>query len=271
MPGAFQTDPPTPLVGSLRDGVATTNALLLLLRSRNVAPKAIAQLLPALRDTFGNTNAEFAELRASLSEPPPVSLEGLGWLLSQQVATFDAAIAQGSQSAITARTRLSLEQTISGVCHELSAILALVELWSDTLLPKTNVDLVELLTLSRTGDQPLIPHSQSLRVQLVAQSPELLLCAPPRAILNLLGLIAAVVADRTKQDQLSLRLASSPDNEHLLEVSSDDLSARRYLTLQLPALLPETANNVIDAAGCLGLKGVCSDTSFRFCWSPPRP
>lgn len=270
MPPPLPSDPPAPLIGSLRDAVATANALLLLLRSRNVAPKAIAQLLPSLQDTFSTTAVQFQELAAALGGPLPGSFTNLGQLLAAQGARFDTAIDQGTRGAITARTRLHLEHAISLVCHDLSATLALLELWSDALLPPANVDLVELLTLSRAGDQPPIPNSESVHVKLLVETAELPLVAPPRAVLNLLALGTAVVAAGGDGAQLSLRLVRQGER-CAVELGSADVSARHFLALQLPALLPESASTLLDAAARFCLTGYQSEAGLRFNWVANTP
>lgn len=266
-------EPTTPLVGSLRDAVATANGLLLLLRSRNVAPRTIAQLLPSLKDSFRTVPSQFEHLCANFSGERtsdelsrlPSSLVSLGPVLERQISHFNAAIELGSQGAVNARARLGLEQSISAISHHLAALLALFELWSDTLRPHVVVDLVELLTLSRFGDQPPIPHRQVLSVKLLVDSPHCLLKAPPRAILNWLGLAAAVLAQSSATAPMGIRIRSEAGRGRLL---FEPLVAPtpHALALQLPATLAETESNLLDAVQRVGVVGSRSPNGLAFDW-----
>lgn len=267
-------EPTTPLVGSLRDAVATANGLLLLLRSRNVAPKTIAQLLPSLQDSFRGLPSHFEQLCASLSAgpvsgrpaPAPESLASLGPVLERQISLFNAAIEVGAQGTINARARLGLEQSVSSICHHLAALLALFELWSDTLRPHVVVDLVELLTLSRFGDQPPIPHRQVLSVKLLVGSSQCLVKAPPRAILNWLGLAAAVLAKSVAPGvPLGIRLLSEGGSGRLVFEPCMDPSSYT-LALHLPATLAETETNLLDAVQRVGVAGVRGPNGLAFDW-----
>lgn len=274
--------------------MTTANGVLLLLRSRNVAPRAIAQLLPSLQDSFRTLSPQFELLcsvlanRAPASDegttlasgaapekgpltrptpaPLPASLLGLGPLLDRQVHAFNTAILDGTQGTLNAKARLTLEQSVLGICHHLAALLALFELWSDTLRPRAVVDLVELLTLSRFGDQPPIPHRQVLHLKLVPNRAGCLVHAPPRAILNGLGLAAAVLAQPGTPD-LGIRLFS--DNGRCSVVfGSVSEPTQHFLPLQLPALLPESEANLLDAVRRLGVDASRIATGLVFEWVP---
>lgn len=269
-------DPPTPLVGALRDAVATTNALLLLLRSRNVAPKAIAQLLPSLQGSFQTLPANYELLVATLAREPssehgatlhqaPSSFTELGPLLQRQVDAFNAAVDLGSQQLINAKARLTLEQSVLQISQQLTALLALFELWSDTLRPKASLDLVELLTLSRFGDQPPLPHRQVLHLKLYVQTEALPLVAPPRAVLNWLALTASILA--SEQDPANLGLSLHPPAfPQQLQFGLTKEPTQHFLALQLPALSTKSQANMLDAVHSMGLSGTRSADGFTFSW-----
>lgn len=271
------SDPTTALVGALRDAVTTANGLLLLLRSRNVASRAIAQLLPSLQDSFRDLPALFGELRrslevSSLSEsttaaPDTVpSFVALGPLLERQVEQFHGAIELGTRSSINARARLSLEQSALSISHHLGALLALFELWSDTLRAFAVVDLVELLTLNRVGDQPPIPNRQVLSLSLVVESPQCLLHAPPRAILNWLALSAALLATPRPDPRWGIRIRRNGERAFLSFESLAQETPHR-LSLHLPATIPETEASLLDAIRRLRVFGARTDSGLAFEWS----
>lgn len=270
-------DPPTPLVGALRDAVATTNALLLLLRSRNVAPKAIAQLLPSLQGSFQTLDVDYNLLATALtggserderSAPPrklPDSFAELGPLLLRQVDAFNAAVDLGSQQLINAKARLTLEQSVLQISQQLTALLALFELWSDTLRPKAALDLVELLTLSRFGDQPPLPHRQVLHLRLYVETPALPLMAPPRAVLNWLALTASILASEQDPTNLGLTL-HAPTEAFQIRFGLDKEPTQNFLPLQLPALTAKSPSNMLDAVQNMGLSGTRTSHGFTFSW-----
>lgn len=273
-------EPTTPLVGALRDAVTTANGLLLLLRSRNVAPRAIAQLLPSLQDSFRSLSPQFELLCHTLSgrslfdddaspatTPIAPSLRSLGPLLERQVELFNGAIQDSAQGTLNAKARLGLEQSVLGISHHLAALLALFELWSDTLRPRAVVDLVELLTLSRFGDQPPIPHRQVLHLKLMPSPTPCLLSAPPRAILNWLALSAAVLAQPATAPSLGIRLVVD-GARHRLVFGPIAEPTPHFLPLQLPATIAETEPNLLDVVARLGVAGQRTTTGLVFEWVP---
>jgi hypothetical protein len=261
--------------------VTTANGLLLLLRSRNVAPRAIAQLLPSLQDSFRSLSPQFELLCHTLAgrslfddRPPtvnaqavPASMLGLGPLLERQVENFNSAIQESAQATLNAKARLTLEQSVLGISHHLAALLAMFELWSDTLRPRAVVDLVELLTLSRFGDQPPIPHRQVLHLKLVPSPTACMLHAPPRAILNWLGLAAAVLANPSPPPNLGIRLVVDGPRSGLVFGPVPEASPH-FLPLQLPALVPETEPNLLDVVRRLGVSGQRTEAGLAFEWVP---
>lgn len=272
------SDPTTALVGALRDAVTTANGLLLLLRSRNVAPKAIAQLLPSLQDSFRGLPALFGDLRCSLEVSPqpsnsadrglvlPESFVRLGPLLERQVEQFHGAIESGTRGSINARARLGLEQSAVSISHHLGALLALFELWSDTLRPFAVVDLVELLTLNRVGDQPPIPNRQVLPLSLVVESPQCVIHAPPRAILNWLALSAALLSTPRPDPRLGIRILCNSERASVRVESLSGETPHR-LSLHLPATIPETEASLLDAIRRLRVFGARTDSGLAFEWS----
>jgi hypothetical protein len=268
-------DPPTPLVGALRDAVATTNALLLLLRSRNVAPKAIAQLLPSLQGSFHTLSGNYDLLTSALRgdrertdslRSVPTSFAELGPLLHRQVDAFNAAVDLGSQQLINAKARLTLEQSVLQISQQLTALLALFELWSDTLRPRAALDLVELLTLSRFGDQPPLPHRQVLHLKLYVETEALPLAAPPRAVLNWLALAASLLASERDPSDLGLTLLP-PTAAQQLVFGFRKETTQNFLALQLPALSPKSQANMLDAVRNMGLLALRTEGGFAFSWS----
>ncbi len=269
------------MVGALRDAVTTANGLLLLLRSRNVAPRAIAQLLPSLQDSFRSLSPQFELLCKTLAGrslfddspspdgalPLPPSLLSLGPLLERQVEHFNTAVREGGQGTLNAKARLTLEQSVLNTTHHLAALLALFELWSDTLRPRAVVDLVELLTLSRFGDQPPIPHRQVLHLKLLPSPTSCMLHAPPRAILNWLGLAAAVLSHPSPDAALGIRLVVHGERAGLIFGPLPEPTPH-FLPLQLPAIVAETEPNLLDVVERLGVRGTRTASGLAFEWVP---
>jgi hypothetical protein len=241
--------------GALRDALAGLNNLAQLLRSRNVAPKAIAQVLVELPGTCDAIVPEFERLIARPLAAPLVlnSPARLAAFLNTQVGLFTSAIERASKRSVNAAARLALENAVLQVAHQLGGALPLVELWTDLRTEWRSLDLVELLSLSRIGDQPQTPGAVARDVTLVAPEGILPVVAPPRAVLNLLGLCASLADPKRQTKGFVLEAKADAANPTVWLALTPADTQQSGFTLLLPPHVEPTEAGVRDAAAVMGL------------------
>ncbi len=238
--------------GSMRSALAAVANLEQLLRSRNVAPKSIAQVLPDLEHCCSNLVADFEAMRQALpgarAAHSPAALRAF---LTQQAHTFETAIRAANRRTLNAAGRLRLENAVIEVSSELAGLLPLVELWVDAHAESQLLEMVELLSLSRVGDQPQTPRARSTTARLTASSVPLQILAPPRALLNAIGLMASVISRRLLEPNLVLH-TRVVDGESQLLIGIGDAPGRA-VPLLLPPTVEVTLPTLVDVGEVLGL------------------
>ena len=110
----------------MRSALAAVANLEQLLRSRNVAPKSIAQVLPDLEHCCSGLVADFEALRqalpGALAASSPAAVRDY---LAQQVYAFETAIRGATRRTLNAAGRLRLEGTVVEVSSNLAGLLPL--------------------------------------------------------------------------------------------------------------------------------------------------
>jgi hypothetical protein len=154
---------------------------------------------------------------------------------------------------MNAATRLALENSVLPIAAQLAGSLPLVELWTDLRSEWRPLDLVELLSLSRAGDQPQTPGAVTREVRLIAPHGLRELVAPPRAVLNLVGLAATLVDPRRQAKGFELRAPDGelgPASRLTLRATVEPVSG---FSLLLPPWVEPTQATVIEASAVIGL------------------
>lgn len=262
--------PQTSAPGSMRSALAAVANLEQLLRSRNVAPKSIAQVLPDLEHCCSGLVADFESMRQALpgarvaSSPAAVRA-----FLTHQVDAFETAIRTATRRTLNAAGRLRLENTVVKVSSDLAGLLPLVELWADAHGESQLLEMVELLSLSRTGDQPQTPRARITTAVLTAASVPLKILAPPRALLNAIGLLASVVS-RQSSDRPIVLHTSFVDGESQLTIRLGTAPGRS-VRLLLPPTVDVTLPTVIDVGAVLGLNIRPRSELVVLSWRSPAP
>jgi hypothetical protein len=259
---------PTGAVGALRDALSSITNLVRLLQSRNVAPKAIAQVLVELPAACDGLVSQFEELAARRLPGMDTSLAHaqLSEFLAAQVNAFRNAIERAMSRTMNAATRLTLENALRPITANLSGALPLVELWTDLHGEWKPVDVVELLSLSRVGDQPQTPSAVAREVVLQAEGGLPDVSAPPRALLNWMGLVTSL-ADPKKQ-ALSFTFTAHPEAQapaRELHIRPQPRAARGF-SLLVPPLVEPTAITVVEAGAVLGLNIRVDDSAVDVAW-----
>ncbi len=262
--------PQTSAPGSMRSALAAVANLEQLLRSRNVAPKSIAQVLPDLEHCCSSLVADFEAMRQALpgarvaSSPAAVRA-----FLTHQVNAFEAAIRTATRRTLNAAGRLRLENTVIEVSSDLAGLLPLVELWADAHGESQLLEMVELLSLSRTGDQPQTPRARMTTAVLAGSSIPLRILAPPRALLNAIGLVSSIVSRQSSQRPIVLH-TSVADGENSLTIRSGTAPGRD-VHLLLPPTVEVTLPTVVDVGAVLGLNIRPHPDVAVLSWRSPLP
>ena len=262
----------TSMEGALREALATLGNFEQLLRSRNVAPKSIVAVLPDIKLCCEPLLSNLDQMRRistrTLSEEQDQCTK-IGQFLRKHVDDLELALTVPPKRALSARHRLQLESTVMRARRRMSGILPLLQLCRDAPRhPCPQIDVGELLLLCRSGDQPTTPHSRQVLAKLAIVPGSYRLVASPRAVLNLIGLIGALVSHK------------SPDNKELRIALTSTVTSRRLsiqmgscdgpeLPLVLPPIVEPTDAAVRSATRLLGLEVVDEPGAVHLSWTAP--
>ncbi len=258
--------------GALRDTLGAVSNLQQLLRSRNVAPKAIGTILPDVHSCCTPLVEELQVFRDQLVEKvDPAALGDLVNLIQEQVAKLEAETKQKPRRNMTASARLRLERSVAQIARSLSGALPLAELLAEATEPVPQAfDLLELLQLSRVGDQPQTPGARAIQAEVEAHIESAPVLCNPRVMLSLLGLGAALLA--LDGDAPKIRVILSQPEPGDVEVRLQSAAqpspnrATAELMMLVPRAVPPTAACLAAAATACGLLCERDETSIRFRW-----
>jgi len=224
--------------GALREALSSLTNLAQLLRARNVGPKSIASVLPDMLAECEPLLARLEPFFTRLRERSSCA-DGLQHLLATRIGELSAALQHSPRRPLGAGTRLELEAVVATVLRDLGGALPLIELLTDASAPG-DVDWVEALALSRSGDQSNAPGASTVEATLVSDSQTLPTRLSPRVALNIVRLAAALVHERGYP--LTLRFSRAGDLASLCIDRSE--AAGESVTLLLPKV-------VAPSGGCL--------------------
>lgn len=142
--------------GQLRDAVTSLQNLFALLRSPKVGPKAIASVLPEIRECCEPLGDGVDTLVASLAPRLPDSgpVEALGAFVRERAHDIAARVARAEKAGVDARSRLLLESTVEEVAPQIDAARGLFELLVAAVEETpADLDMADLL------DEALAPSS----------------------------------------------------------------------------------------------------------------
>lgn len=271
--------------GALRDTLGAVFNLLQLLRSRSVAPRAITAVLPDVHDGCGQLLTELEQLENELGRATSAeAAQELFRFISGHVQVL--ADATKPQPKMTAGSRLRLERSVAKIERGLAGGLAAAELMSEAREPNTHpYDVLELLRLRRSGDQPE-PHSASpVKAVLRSSLDSAMTKCHPRLIWGLIALsatllrqgesspevlaigIEAIAADPASVNQpgpkleLSVSVEVAPN-----EQTSPDVQP--VLELLVPPTTPCGSTTLSAVARACGLDNSTTDERVRFRWQP---
>lgn len=254
--------------GALRDTLGAVTNLERLLSSRNVAPKAISQVLPDVQTCCRPLLAEVGGFcRELATKLDPAVILDLGSFIREQVERLDAATSVASKRQVNASVRLKLEREVVAVSRNLAGALPLTELLVGACQKQQpTIDLLELLRLSRSGDQPQTPGARVIQAGLFTEVDPLLVRANPRAMISLIGLCAAVLNVREAAAPVAVKLSLAPDGTAQTRLINEQLPGKGFRVL-LPPVVPPTAACIETAARGLGLDLLRTDESLCLSWS----
>jgi hypothetical protein len=255
--------------GALRDALGAIGNLEQALRSRNVAPRAISQVLPDMVAACDPLKQELARFFAALDEDQGRAPQALLPFIEQQLELLRTEMnaAQRGKRVISAAGRLSLERAVRAVERNLAGVLPLMHILSESVRGcDTRLDVVELLRLSRSGDQPQTPCSTLVRGRLLSDQPAVTLRATPSSAMTLFGVVGSCIPLTEQNPSLELTLQATSSQVALTFRAAR--SAPDGFNILLPPKTQVTRSCMPAAAHALDVQLLASEQELCLRWAP---
>jgi hypothetical protein len=224
--------------GALREMLSTLSNLEQLLRSRNVGPRAVSTVLPDVLESCPALGARLAPLfEQTAASGYDTCATQLSESVSTQIADLSASLRAVGKRPLNAAGRLRLEATVTRVVRELGGIMPLIELLEETSeVPSPPSDWVEIISLSRSGDQSHPPGATVAAATLETACPSLFANIAPKAGLNVIRIVAALVFVKGEP----LRVAFDQTAAHARVTVDRGAAEGRRVELVLPRVVAPT-------------------------------
>jgi hypothetical protein len=210
--------------------------------------------------------------------------DGLQQLIAARISELCAALQHSPRRPLGAGTRLELESVVATVLRDLGGALPLIELFADASTPG-DVDWVEALALSRSGDQSNAPGAAAVEARLFSEAPTLPTRLSPRVALNVVRLAAALVYERgypltlhfsLQADVATLQIdrsgpapGAAEDNAATEKAADRAPLMTETVTLLLPRVVPASDDCLQTIARWSGLGLERDDGKIVFSWLVP--
>ncbi|HEX2733684.1 MAG TPA: hypothetical protein VHM70_18870 [Polyangiaceae bacterium] len=268
-------------VGALRDALGSIGNLHQLLRSRSVGPKALGNVLP---DVISGAEPLLTQAQHFKSAPHSPFADILGQLnnvLVTELGEFSNSLRPLSKRSLSAATRLKAEQVAARATRQLGSLLALLELVAEaqtayqTRAEHTargthegigQVDCVEALSQSRSGDQTPGPGSVQVPVLLNVTSAPKPIALTPRGALSLASVIASLLAQRNQTLRFTFDAAAERSRMKVENAAESANEVSGQILLWVPPLLDVTRACLHAVTGALALKLSIEPTSVNLEW-----
>ncbi|MEN9580565.1 MAG: hypothetical protein RJA70_3574 [Pseudomonadota bacterium] len=254
--------------GALRDALGSVQNLEHLLRSRNVAPRAISQVLPDVHACCEPLLSELAAFRDRISpglEPNAVTALVDG--LRDQVTALEIATALALKKQVNASSRLKLERQVIQVTRHFSGALPLAELLAEARQPRVApVDFRELLELSRREDQPHTPGARQITARLRSMVTEAPIYGSPRLVLGLVGILGSGLNSDNETPRVGVILSEPSRGVYSAEMVTTELEGIGF-PLRLPPSLAISASCAVAAASSVGIHCEMQPGATRLTWA----
>jgi hypothetical protein len=140
--------------GSLREGLGSLRNLAQLLHSLRVGSRPLSSVLPGARDACEQLRRSMGEIeaavRSSLGEPN--AADRLNEYVAPRLLELTTALTQASERPLSVKMRLSLEERVTRVSHELDTARGLFDLLVDAISGRPmRLDVLELSRQSFAG------------------------------------------------------------------------------------------------------------------------
>jgi hypothetical protein len=239
--------------GTFREAIGAARNVTSLVRSRNVGPKAI---LDVLSDVSAGCHGLGQALDDLLSAMQPrvceIAAKELGGFLKERIAALEGELEVARASNMAARDRLRLEQALAQLIADLDAGNALIAMLEASLIGPTHpVDPHELL-LQTYSVPPSGGHVRQLIPTVLSGVKEAQLPTRPRGLAALLA-AAGEFSMEGRRGTLELRLAGS-DDAWSAAMSLEASPVGDPISLWGHGVIPPTLACLYAAAHCLGLE-----------------
>ena len=245
--------------GLVRDVLAAVRNLENLLRSPLVGPRALAPVIPDLRELCGPLQESVNEIHSYVKATTTTATIGAVQALSEQIrATCDRlhlALERASASAMDAKARLAFEAEIQDVGADLNSVRHLMTLLAHAIdSPQTEVELdvrevIREVFETASRRDPRQSRQVPVVVSVSGESFGLRACA--QVVMPLIGIGIAVV-HRSVQGPLALDAISTPGHPPFIVISGRPPGQGDGRAFEVP---PLTAPSVVCAETAARLIG----------------
>lgn len=253
--------------GNLRESLGGLRNLARLLNSLRVASKPLSGVLPDARDACERLSQAMGEILAATQSGLGQSdaASSLGAYVTPRLLELRTALDEAASRPLSVKLRLSLEERVTRLSHELDTARGLFDLLADCLTARSmRLDVLELARQSFSG-----PPSngswprESLVATLRCSEPGIEVEVDPRIATSLVGLGVELCADPKDPSQIpQVTLSRRPEGCHI-EIQRGAAVQGEDLVLQRRGVIPPTLPCVRAAASA-------SNVSFAFDADAPR-
>lgn len=223
--------------GNLRESLGGLRNLAQLLHSLRVGSRPLSSVIPDARAACDPLRHAMGEILAAAQSVlgETAAADSLKAYVTPRLGELEAALTQASERPLSVKMRLSLEECVTRLSHELDTARGLFDLLGDSIAGRPmRLDVLELARQSFSG-----PPSggswprETLVATLSRNTDELEIEVDPRVATSLIALGVELVADRHDATQVPRILVSPTENgchisiERSSQVEGEDLMLLR--------------------------------------------
>jgi hypothetical protein len=265
-PSSPDLDPIAQARGVLRDALAALRNLEHLLRSPRVGPKALAQVIPGLRDLCDPLSASADEVRVRLGEPQAASQ--LADFLRDASGRLRSVLDWAVNADMDAKSRLSFESQVQRMVAELSTARRLLDLMVRAAeRADTELDIAEVMQVSFAGSTRGVAGPIAIKVVSATSGDTPVLHASVQVIAPLVGFGVALV-QRGPDIAVAVH-ATSAEQVVTIAISRASLEGDVHV-FQPPLVIPPVVACARAAAELGGGRLTVGDDMVQITW-PCRP
>jgi hypothetical protein len=255
--------------GNLRESLGGLRNLAQLLHSLRVGSRPLSNVLPGARDACDPLRHAMGEILAAAQNALGESsaADSLQAYVTPRIAELEQALTFAAERALSVKTRLSLEESVTRLSQELDVARGLFDLLADSIGGRPmRLDVLELSRQSFSGPPSGGSWPRETLVATLASDAEgLEVEVNPRVATSLIALGVELVADPKDASRVPhIVVTSTPDNGCHISIERSAGQAGEDLMLMRRGIIEPTLPCVIAAARANGAELRFDGASSRF-------